>query len=191
MDTFTSVIARGLNVVNPPAAPMMVVNDSSGNVVTGSFFAAVGAIGVALDAEIRTRPVDTTFVFGHTHKPFVGTRGIDGFARPVQVVNTGGWVVDHPLPEPVKGASIVLIDDALNTVALEMYRQRPDGSVTPPHVVPIGPGSRSFAEEVANLLHRNEATWNRLAPALGAAVVTRRRGLAAREAATVDKVRRA
>ena len=62
-----------------------------------------GPVAHELRRAFKTSLPDTTFVFGHTHKPFVGTRGIAGYARPIAVVNTGGWVVDHPEAEPLKG----------------------------------------------------------------------------------------
>ena len=36
-------------------------------------------------------PSELAFVFGHTHKPFLRESNIDGFKKPVEVYNTGGW----------------------------------------------------------------------------------------------------
>ena len=97
---------------------------------------SLGRCAHELRRAFETPLPDTTFVFGHTHKPFVGTRGVAGYARPIAVVNTGGWVVDHPEAEPLKGASVVLVDDEANVVSLQLYRQRSDGAADPPAVVP-------------------------------------------------------
>ena len=53
---------------------------------------------VELEAEgYRPARDRTTFVFGHTHKPFVDNlTGVDkGFGN-VRVINSGGWVVEEP-----------------------------------------------------------------------------------------------
>ena len=54
-----------------------------------------GPVVTQMAAEIGA-PGDVTFVFGHTHKPFVDVRTTTAFPAPVSVVNTGGWVVDTP-----------------------------------------------------------------------------------------------
>lgn len=77
-----------------------------------------------LDADAQ--PDHTTFIFGHTHKPFSDQIVVPGFKRPVSVYNTGGWVVDTSLLSTVEGASVVFIDDEHNTATLQIY-QMPDG----------------------------------------------------------------
>ncbi|WP_223429028.1 hypothetical protein [Tateyamaria pelophila] len=72
------------------------------------------------------QPDHTTFIFGHTHKPFSDQIVVPGFKRPVSVYNTGGWVVDTSLLSTVEGASVVLMDEHYNTAALQIY-QMPDG----------------------------------------------------------------
>ncbi|HSK46973.1 MAG TPA: metallophosphoesterase [Coriobacteriia bacterium] len=69
-------------------------------------------------------PTEVTFVFGHTHHPLV-RRGqtVKGFGEPLAVYNTGGWVHETAELEPQCGASMVLVDDELNTVAIELYRE--------------------------------------------------------------------
>jgi hypothetical protein len=37
---------------------------------------------------------DVTFIFGHTHKPFERPERVPGYAKPISIVNSGGWVVD-------------------------------------------------------------------------------------------------
>jgi len=68
---------------------------------------------------------DVTFVFGHTHKPYQkDIEDIKGYNKWVNIYNTGGWVVDKVKPDPDHGGAIVLIDDDLNTVSLQMYKEK-------------------------------------------------------------------
>ena len=80
-----------------------------------------------MTAEIGA-PGDVTFVFGHTHKPFVDMRTTRAFPSPVSVVNTGGWVVDTPQLNPLKGASLILIDEELNVACVRCYTEGADPS---------------------------------------------------------------
>ena len=43
---------------------------------------------------------ETTFVFGHTHKPFSKYTTFTGYPGWVDVYNTGGWVVESVKPAP-------------------------------------------------------------------------------------------
>ena len=77
-------------------------------------------------------PEDVTFIFGHTHKPFEQARTYAGYKGNIQVINDGGWVVDSLNPEPVIGASIVLVDDDLNTASIRLYNEAYNDSNMPP-----------------------------------------------------------
>ena len=97
-----------------------------------------GAVAGQSTVEIGN-PRQVTFVFGHTHKPFVGQRTVGAFAAPVDVVNTGGWVVDTPSLDPIKGASLVLIDEELNVASVRCYTEGTDPSSYRVRVEPSGP----------------------------------------------------
>ena len=84
-----------------------------------------GPVASQIGAEIGS-PHDVTFVFGHTHKPFVERRDATTFASSIDVVNTGGWVVDTPQRNPLKGASLVLIDEQLNVASIRCYTESDD-----------------------------------------------------------------
>ncbi len=71
----------------------------------------------------QTMPPDVTVVFGHTHKPFEKDISYLGYPSWVGTYNSGGWVVDTIQREPQHGASIVLVDDELNTAAIRMYQE--------------------------------------------------------------------
>lgn len=68
-------------------------------------------------------PQDVTFLFGHTHKPFTRQFNFNGYQQPVKVFNSGGWVVDTMHQQPLHGGSVLLVDDTLDVVALNMYRE--------------------------------------------------------------------
>ncbi len=67
-------------------------------------------------------PEQMTFIFGHTHKPFEDQIVVKGYERPVTVYNTGGWVLDTAVFSTVEGASIVFVDDALQTAAIRLFQ---------------------------------------------------------------------
>ena len=70
-----------------------------------------------------TIPQDIAFLFGHTHKPFQQEMSFSGYANPLKVYNSGGWVVDTVDISPRHGAAVLLIDEMLDTVSLRMYNQ--------------------------------------------------------------------
>jgi hypothetical protein len=84
--------------------------------------------------ERQMLPNDLVFVFGHTHKPFEDAIVADGYANPVRVFNTGGWVLDEPVMASLEGAAMVLVDDALNVVSLRLFNQAPNGVPDAVHV---------------------------------------------------------
>lgn len=75
--------------------------------------------------ETESSPVPDTFSFvlGHTHKPFVDALAMDGAVGTLPVFNSGGWIVESTATVPVRGGSIVLIDDDLNVVSVRMYNE--------------------------------------------------------------------
>lgn len=68
-------------------------------------------------------PHDVTFIFGHTHKPFHRYLNFNGYPKPVKVYNTGGWVVDTVKKQPLHGGSVVLVDEHLDTISLQFYKE--------------------------------------------------------------------
>jgi UDP-2,3-diacylglucosamine pyrophosphatase LpxH len=87
-----------------------------------------------LDGPLRTQLTEAgdgdksfAFVFGHTHKPYQQMTKIDGWNRWVPVYNTGGWVNEQPVAQHTQGAQAIVVDDELNVMAVEFYRQQPGG----------------------------------------------------------------
>jgi hypothetical protein len=81
-----------------------------------------GPVALQLDYEKRPRS-QTSFLFGHTHKPFECAQTLVGFPTPVEIFNSGGWVVDKERAQPLHGASILLVDDNCQVTALRMFNQ--------------------------------------------------------------------
>jgi hypothetical protein len=141
-----------------------------------------GAVATQVAAEIG-RPDDVTFVFGHTHKPFVETRTCPAFPNPVAVVNTGGWVVDTPKLNPVKGASLVLIDEQLNVAALRCYTEGPDATSYRVRVEPAGGvgGPNDLVDGLRAAISPDRDPWAQLAQLTQSAVADRGRQLVDRQ----------
>ena len=76
-----------------------------------------------LEHEFGDVPDELVFVFGHTHKPFERIMSSAASREPVEVLNTGGWVVDSVEDDSVQGASVVLLDERLEAVSVRCYQE--------------------------------------------------------------------
>ena len=116
---------------------------------------------------------DTTFVFGHTHKPFQDQVTVPGFARPVAVYNTGGWVMDQPTMTPAQGGAAVLIDDELNVASLRLFNDALNGVGLPVRAMGTG-GVRDrdnpFLARLHGAVERTAAAWQAFSAEAQAAV---------------------
>jgi hypothetical protein len=153
-----------------------------------------GPVATQATAEIGN-PGEVTFVFGHTHKPFVEERTMATFSSPVAVVNTGGWVVDAPQLSPLKGASLVLIDDQLNVASVRCYTEGPDASSYRVRVDPSNStGANELADQLRAAIDPDRDPWASLAQVTRTAVGDRGRQLADRlqaDASTLNRLNRA
>jgi hypothetical protein len=137
-----------------------------------------GPVLAQLRAEVADLPDDLTFVFGHTHKPFVDRWDIAGHARPVGIMNTGGWVVDSTAPALTQGGVAVLVDDDLDTVALQVYRQSATSTPVPVQLLPPGAGDNSgqaLRKQVEAALDPTAPPWAALTGAASALIAQRHR----------------
>ncbi len=114
-----------------------------------------GAVGNQLQERFGDKqPAQTTFIFGHTHKPFedqivVDTKTpsvpneapMDIFKSPVEVYNTGGWILDTSLLSTKEGASIIFIDDDMHVAALRVFNSTADEDPVEPYVHSLEPGN--------------------------------------------------
>ena len=122
-------------------------------------------------------PDELTFVYGHTHKPFVDRLSLAGFPGPVDVVNTGGWVVDTATPWPVQAGVAVLVNDDLDTASLQFYRQSPGSQPVPVQLLdpPEGVQPSPWHTELASRINPAAASWTSLAESTAAVVAQRHR----------------
>ncbi|MEN6440094.1 MAG: hypothetical protein ABFD97_16085 [Syntrophobacter sp.] len=109
--------------------------------------------------ELGFTPEDITFVFGHTHKPFEDSRTFENYHGPVQVYNSGGWVVDKVDSEPVFGGAIILIDETLETVSLRMYNEQTEPRLYAVSVNHAGAAPGAFHKRIAGLVQPNAGAW--------------------------------
>ena len=135
-------------------------------------------------------PHETTFVFGHTHKPFAEpneSMGLSGFET---VINTGGWVVDTVEPEAHKGASVVLVDDDLNVAILHCFGC---GTEAGHQVTVEGPPrdpDNPLVQRVNDRIGASAHVWRELAEATTATEDERCRQLQSRLEAQSDELER-
>jgi len=131
-----------------------------------------------IEVEEGELPGAMTFVFGHTHKPFVKVWKVAEFGRPVAVCNTGGWVVESVEVVEARGGTVLLLDERLEGVALRIYREG-EYEVTVEGVGGVD-GRGELVRGVERHLERYGADWRRLGEVVAAEVEKRRRLLARR-----------
>jgi UDP-2,3-diacylglucosamine pyrophosphatase LpxH len=136
-----------------------------------------GPVATQAAAEIGQSD-DMTFVFGHTHKPFIESRRTTSFPMPVNVVNTGGWVVDTPQLNPLKGASLILIDEHLNMASLCLYTEGPESSSYRLRIEPASAaGANDLVDELRATIDTDRDPWAQFAQLTQATVGDRGRQL--------------
>ncbi|MHB8117555.1 MAG: metallophosphoesterase [Methanothrix sp.] len=108
-----------------------------------------------------TVPSELAFVFGHTHKSFLGSFNIEGFGKPVAVYNTGGWVVDKVERDQVFGGAVLLLDEKLDACLLEMYRELDDPDKYRVQVRHLDDGTKQspFYNRILSLVNGSEKPW--------------------------------
>ena len=124
-------------------------------------------------------PPEVLFAFGHTHKPFVDRVELSRYPLPLQIMNTGGWVVDGLQPERFHGAAAVLVDEDLNAVLLRFYTQHTRASEYHAAVVtPPGAADSDFARRMRELVETNRRPWADLSSTMAEIVTERNHALA-------------
>lgn len=73
------------------------------------------------DGQLGERIEHCHFIFGHTHKPFQSRLPVPGFARNVDIFNSGGWVLGEYEFTSVQGAAIIFVDRALHVASLRLF----------------------------------------------------------------------
>jgi hypothetical protein len=118
-------------------------------------------------------PRDITFIFGHTHKPFQQLMDFEGYPTPINVYNSGGWIVNKLQPHPVYGAALILIDEALHPITLRMYNQDANGEVNPVTVAEsLRPGDADspFYTRIRALVQPDHDPWKSFSRSIAEAV---------------------
>ena len=127
-----------------------------------------GAIARQLVEEQGDMPHDLTFVFGHTHKPFSDRMAISNYPTPVKVHNLGGWTLNGPRLDNREGASMVLIDDAMNVAQVKLFSTPQDGVIDPPSVSMLDDhcgAASAFKAEIEAWLETSAKEWTALTDA--------------------------
>ena len=140
-----------------------------------------GPVARLLDDGLGGLRADTTFVFGHTHKPFEASvspsdsrrpdRLLDPDAPPVRVVNSGGWTVDTARRHRSYGACAVLVDENLSVLPLRMFSDTlgapPDRSESAEAAARVGDAGSPLAQALRARLASDPEPWSRLARLVG------------------------
>jgi UDP-2,3-diacylglucosamine pyrophosphatase LpxH len=127
--------------------------------------------------------METTFVFGHTHKPFAEDMNFQNYSGWVNVYNTGGWVVETVTPQPLHGGSVVLVDENLDAVALRMYNQSErvsDYLVAVEEAARAGDRKNPLYNRIQKLIKPAQNPWKSFSLAVDRAVRVRAQNLRAR-----------
>jgi hypothetical protein len=123
--------------------------------------------------ELGSVPADVGVVFGHTHKPFVGRWDLQGYPGPVAISNDGGWVVDTSTAAATQGAAAVLLDEHLNTVNLQFYRQAAGGTAPVEVVAPPGDGPNLLLDQLTKVIDPGAEPWRSVSSAAAALIAER------------------
>ncbi len=134
----------------------------------------------------KAQNIETTFIFGHTHKPYEEDVKMKNYPGFVNLYNTGGWIVETEDPNPMHGGSIVLVDEDCNAVSLRMYNESSDVSDYKVEVKEALHGSEDFnplCVKIKGLIDANKSPWKDFSTKAAKAVRVRAQVLRAR----VDK----
>jgi hypothetical protein len=121
-------------------------------------------------------PSHVSFLFGHTHKPFQRRMPFNGFSSPVDVYNSGGWVVDTLADQPLHGGAVLLADENFEVVMLRMYQEGdfvPKLQALPPQ---NGYGT-PFFDHLNRTISTKEGAWSRFSDAAREGVRIRHQNL--------------
>lgn len=128
-------------------------------------------------------PEETTFIFGHTHKPFQAEWRFMGYSGWVNVYNSGGWVVDTVEPHPLHGGSVILVDQNLNTASISMFKESKnigDYQIRVQEAIHPGDTPGEFFTYLKGLVAKKPELWTKFSEVTARAVNVREQGLLAR-----------
>lgn len=123
----------------------------------------IGAVLDQFEKEIiGPHPEETSFIFGHTHKPFEDQIIVDGFDAPVKVFNTGGWILDTSLLGTKEGASIVFVDDEANVASLRVFNSPLNGKPSDVKVHILGEETE-LSRKLKSAVSKHKKHWDHCA----------------------------
>lgn len=152
----------------------------------------LGSLRSRLAQDGAPLPADTSLIIGHTHKPFREWWPDDHWpGGGVRVFNTGGWVVDHTVPQPLMGGAVALINEELDVALVRLYQQitEPDDWRITVDTVAPGPGGEAFAEHIRSLIRPSEAPWSSFSTTAAGVVRDRREHMSAILEGKLSKLR--
>ncbi len=141
----------------------------------------LGSLRSRLEKDLPRLPADASLIIGHTHKPFREWWPDEHWpGGGVRVFNTGGWVVDHAVPQPLMGGAVALVSDELDVVLVRLYQQidEPDDWRITVDTVEPRPGGEAFAAHIRSLIDPRQAPWSSFTAAADAVVRKRREHMA-------------
>ncbi|MBM7068949.1 hypothetical protein [Actibacterium sp. 188UL27-1] len=123
-----------------------------------------GAVKPQLVEELGAVPPDLTFIFGHTHKPFVD-QVLTAAGQSISVANTGGWYLDNTRLDSRDGAAMVLIDEDLNAVSIRYFGVPTNDIPTRVSVDLVSrpsPSATAFHDQISGYVQDGLAVWDAL-----------------------------
>ena len=119
-------------------------------------------------------PLSMALVWGHTHKPFSARMDFDGYPHGVEVFNTGGWVIESPTHQPIRGGAVVVVNSELEVVSLDMFRDVPEGSAVRVCSADVERESlAAFRKQVEEAIAADSQTWTTFSAVTAKAVAVR------------------
>ncbi len=124
-----------------------------------------------------SKPLETTFIFGHTHKPFAENSQYKNYSNNVNIYNSGGWVVESTATQSLHGGSIILFDEELNTTSLRMFNEKDDKKDYRVTVESAGGVPNLLYDRIKGLVVPGTGRWADFSTAAAEAVEIRKRNL--------------
>jgi hypothetical protein len=115
-----------------------------------------------LEERKHDMPLAVSFIYGHTHKPFVEDMQFYGYCGWTSVYNSGGWVVDTLTVSPPHGGAVILVDEDQNVVSLRMYNEAEDPgeyAVKVEAAAQSGGAANPLLARVQSLVDPNRNPW--------------------------------
>jgi predicted phosphodiesterase len=124
-------------------------------------------------------PEEITFVFGHTHKPFVKSMTFENLGNNLPVYNIGGWVVETESPDPFHGGAVVLLNENLDVVSVCMYKEAKNPAKFIPvevhEVPPAGRTNSDFYYYIKGLVQPDQPPWSKFSQGVHGPIKKRRK----------------